>query len=310
MTPQQAEGAPTPPTECELAIALPMTLASVQSALDGGAYSDYVGRGATRGDGLVLWQDAFRAVAGTALSLSRQAAALGVMVIEDATLADLDYGFSSRSVVTIVAHWRGPQITKDDVIAEPATIAHRLGEEDTDFACLFREGRPTSPFDWISKSNSDSINRARLAEKINQRLSLYPALVRPPAGTEWSLDWTTSRHVNRAAFDNWAPQSFRPGNKLELSDGLHGPDDVAAAAPTGWSGVADLSNCQSAQLIQLIKRNRGDRIVIANEYDTNPIRRMALLSAVYGVLSKGRTNYVDARSVIAIQLSNPNWRRA
>jgi hypothetical protein len=309
MTSQQVEGVPTPPTECALAISLPMTLASVQSALNGGAYSDYVGRGAARGNALALWQDAFRAVASTALSLSRQAAALGVMVIEDATLVDLGYIFSSRSVATIVAHWRGPQITRDDIIADPDTIAHRLAEEESDFACLFREGYLTSSFDRIRKSNSDSIKRSRLAESIDQRLSRYPALVRPPAGTEWSLDRPTLRHVNRSTLDNWAPQSFRPGNKLELSDGLHGAEAIAAAVPEGWSGVADLSNCQSAQLIQLIKRNRSDRIVIANEYDTNPIRRMALLSTVYGILSKGRTNYVDARNAIAIELSKPNWRR-
>jgi hypothetical protein len=112
------------------------------------------------------------------------------------------------------------------------------------------------------------------------------------------MDLVTLHHCNRAALDAWWPEAFRAGNRLELADGLHSAEDISPAVPGSWTGIADFSNCQSAQLISAIKRYREDRIVIANELETDPRSRMAILRSVYGLVAQG-WDYVEARKRLA-----------
>jgi hypothetical protein len=119
---------------------------------------------------------------------------------------------------------------------------------------------------------------------------------------EWHMDAITLRHQNRYALDGWWPDAFKAGNRLELADGLHSTEDIASAIPDSWTGVADLSNCQSAQLISAIKQYRADRVVIANELETNPISRLAALRGVYNLVAAG-WNYVEARKRMAERIS-------
>jgi hypothetical protein len=159
--------------------------------------------------------------------------------------------------------------------------------------------------DWrdrLGRSDTDAARRSKLAELLDRRLSREPCLWPPPPGTEWHMDLITLRHENRAALDAWWPEAFVAGNRLELADGLHTAEEVAAIIPAQWGGIVDLSNCQSAQLIDLVKRHREDRIVIANERETNPVRRLTLLSVIYEMLAKSRINYVDARAALAAKM--------
>ena len=48
---------------------------------------------------------------------------------------------------------------------------------------------------------------------------------------------------------------IRPGNRVELRDGLHRAEDVAAAFPEGWAGTVDLTVCQS-ELVALALKER------------------------------------------------------
>ena len=95
------------------------------------------------------------------------------------------------------------------------------------------------------------------------------------------MDHSTLRHKNREWLDAWWPEAFKAGDRLELADGLHACKRVADIVPDSWSGIADCSNCQSAQLIDYIKRCRTDRIVIGNAGETNPFSRMAILGVVF-----------------------------
>ena len=85
----------------------------------------------------------------------------------------------------------------------------------------------------------------------------------------------------------------------ELADGLHSPGGIAAVVPQGWSGIADFSSCQSAQLVDIIKDDRADRIVISNERETSPIRRFGVLLATYELLASSPRNYAGVRMQIA-----------
>jgi predicted HAD superfamily phosphohydrolase YqeG len=75
-----------------------------------------------------------------------------------------------------------------------------------------------------------------------------------------------------------------------------------------WTGVADLSSCQSSQLIEQIKQGRPDRIVVANERETNPVLRLAVLQVVYELLAKAPTT-ASVRRAVAQNLATPGGLR-
>jgi hypothetical protein len=156
---------------------------------------------------------------------------------------------------------------------------------------------------------SGRVRASRLAELLDTRLRQPPPLRLPPNGTTWQMDQSTAQHINRSELDAWWPEAFIPGNRLELADRLHPPEVIAAWVPNTWTGVADLSSCQSSQLIEQIKQGRPDRIVVANERETNPVLRLAVLQVVYELLAKAPTNYASVRRAVAQNLATPGGLR-
>jgi hypothetical protein len=288
---------PTPPAACGLALALPMDLTAIERAISGGSYADYVGRAGSIKSANSIWEHGFQRVAAAAAALAHDAAALGALVETNATLADLRRLFDRCTVVTIVAHWRGAEIDASDIRLDPRLIADRLEVERSPTADLIRAGLAPEWKAKIVDAGSGAVQTSLLAETLDRRMRRAPQIV--PTTQEWHMDAATLHHANRAALDDWWPQAFAPGCRLELADGLHPPTSISACVPAAWSGVADLSNCQSAQLIDRIKQARADRLVIANERGTNPLRRMALIRVIYEYLAKHRRNYAEVRIALA-----------
>jgi hypothetical protein len=290
---------PTAPAACGLALALPMNFAAVESAAQGGAYADYVARAASLGSARRVWEHGFDKVSAAATKLVGEAAQLGVVVAANATLEDVRSLFERCAVVTIVAHWRGAEIDTADIRLAPELIVERLEGERSQTAALIRDGLAPDWKSEILQADGTAARKSRLAEALDRRMRQEPYLVAPAEGVEWHMDEITLRHANRAALDDWWPEAFAPGNRLELADGLHAPQTIAAIVPSAWAGIADLSNCQSAQLIESIKQVRSDRVVIANERETHPLRRMALLCVIYELLAKRTMNYAQARVALS-----------
>jgi hypothetical protein len=290
---------PTPVTACGLALALPMDFSAVEAAASGGAYADYVGRAVSFGSVRRIWEQGFDKVSVSATALESEARRLGAVVAADASLEDLYRLFNTCAVVTVVAHWRGPEIDASDIKIEPKLFIDRLDSENSETADLIRAVLPPNWKSQVLRATETAAQKSRLAELLDKRMRHEPYIVAVPEDIEWHMDAITLRHANREALDGWWPEALACGNRLELSDGLHSAQSIAACVPNDWRGVADLSNCQSAQLIECIKQARSDRIVIANEQETNPIRRMALLCVVYELLAKSPCNYAEARVALS-----------
>src|SRR5262249_47722059 len=155
-----------------------------------------------------------------------------------------------------------------DLRLEPPAIAERIATDAAQTAALLRQGLPARWHDTLEAVSPGRVRASRLAELLDTRLRQPPPLRLPPDGTTWEMDQSTVQHFNRSELDAWWPEAFIPGNRLELADGLHPPEVIAAWVPSAWTGVADLSSCQSSQLIEQIKQGRPDRIVVANERET------------------------------------------
>lgn len=293
---------PTAPTTCGFLVALPMTYEAIESALLGGPYADYVGRGALWGSPRDIWLRSFEAVATTARAVTDRVAGTGVNVRTDGTLDDLAALFRSMRVVTVVAHWRGADVSTDDIKSPSADLIAQFAGDGSKCASRLREGFPPTWRADLDRAGTERNRCSRLAELLNARMRKRPPLHEPPAGTEWHMDELTLRHENRDALDGWLKSKLKPGNRLELADGLHAPSALNAVVPSKWRGIADFSNCHSAQLINEIKQGRPDRVVISNELETNPVRRLTLLAIIYDLLARSPANYADVRFTLAKSL--------
>lgn len=292
----------TPASVCGLAVALPMTRDDIAAALAGGRYSDYVGRSAALGAER-LWQNGLARLAEGIELLAGVARAQGVRVAIHATGSDITRLFETCRVVTVLAHWRGPEIAPRDLRVPPRELASRIADDTSGIGVLFRQGLAQGWQRTLDSALDDRVATSRLAELLDARMQALPALGPPPAGTSWVMDEITLRHFNRDCLEAWWPEALVPGNRLELSDGRFTPRRIADLVPDAWNGIADFSSCQSAQLIDWIKQARADRIVVANERETSPMLRMAVLHAVYELLAGAPLNYADVRRAISLELS-------
>lgn len=295
-------GEQTLPTDCGLAIALPQSLEEIEAALAGGPFRDYVARAASFGNASAIWSAGFAKVAAAAGALADQSRSLGVEVMERASLPDIARLFAKCSVVTVIAHWRGPEIVASDLRKTADELVHRIATDPSETASLLRAGLPRDALNELSPATGSTQQSSRLAELLDRRLARGPLLAPPPQGTEWHLDAETLYHTNRELLDGWWPEAIVPGNRLELADGLHDAASIAACVNPHWRGVADLSNCRSAQLGDFIKQSRDDRTVILTAREVNPISRMGVLTALYEMLAKGGYNYLEVRRALATAL--------
>src|SRR5262249_953478 len=195
----------TPPPSWGLARALPMIFAAGESAVGGGAYTDYIGRAASLGSAQRIWEHGFHKVAAAAARLVTEVGKLGVIVVSDATLEDIRALFCRCTVVTLVAHWRGPEIASADIRVAPELLIERLLHDDSPTAGLIRAGLAPEWSTRILQNDVTTARKSRLAELLDRRMRQQPHLLPPPGGLEWHMDSTTLRHENRAVLDEWWP---------------------------------------------------------------------------------------------------------
>lgn len=278
---------PTPPGGCALAIALPLTAQAFAADLEAGPAMDY-----SRGLLGVLtpeatWRDTGAPLAELVLATAAEAAAAGITVVREAGLAELGHLFAAFPVVIVVAHWRGHRLVAGDLRLPAAAIARRImagGDEaarglgqhlDGDTLAEIAEGRAARP----------EVRLAALLDGLVAGPSPAATTGEPAADAFWRAA------CRRTALDGWWPEAFRPGNRLELRDGLQSAEAVAAAVPEGWTGIADFAVCHSMLLAETVKAGRPERRVMMRERRLDPRFYLQLLRRAVAEIARGDRNY-------------------
>jgi hypothetical protein len=289
----------TPPAHCALAVAVPLDEAAFRADLDAGAAMDFA-RGMLSGrEPQATWQKDGAPLAALCGRLLDTARRLGVTVVPAATLDDLGDLFGRHEVVTIVAHWKGAILIGSDFGQDPTAWLSRI-RSAADPLCVELAHR-------LEPRQSDDA----LAAHVDLRAGLLAELVnaavirsdRPLPGVYDDatlpivVDDLTLRSRQRARLDMAFPEFLHPGNRLELRDGLHTAEAIAACLPPAWTGIVDLAICQSAFLAHHLKAGRPERRVIDNVREVIPSIRLRILETLYGRLAAGG-NY--ARVLLAV----------
>lgn len=270
---------PTDLSRCLLGIALPVERDDYRIAFNGGSYSDFVRLNRGSGSEEVLWRTHYEQTAGELSELIKVARDLGVEVRYPFKLNDFcDLG--RYQVVTLFAHWRGFKLKPADV--DVPTLIKRLDGCDDSIARKLKKYTSPCPDGGINLDLS-SLNKALESELF------FP--FDEGNGVAQAFLPVELRTRNREALDNWCPECFVPGNRLELYDGLHDIESINNMIDPLFEGVLHFAVCDSVLLNNV--QNKNSRKVV---YDTKLDIFLAAKLQKYlyrGISQDPSSNYVN-----------------
>jgi hypothetical protein len=103
--------------------------------------------------------------------------------------------------------------------------------------------------------------------------------------------WLRLRH--RELLDERFGDLLRPGNLVELRDGLHSAGTIANQISDMWTGIIDLAMCFSTSPATIIKSGRTGRRVISSNKQVIPEIRLRIIRDLYRKLVDTEVNYAS-----------------
>ena len=193
-----------------------------------------------------LWSVRFERIVDYAQTLASLAREHGASVYTRAGKADLQHATANCRVVVFVAHWRGAVVGKADVLAAPELLARA-----TELAAhpVLRTLASASNIRTLLSEMNAFVERGDVIQHLPPDIAAVARTSRPVA-------FTLARDVLDGAFEGL----LRPGNRVEMFDGLHTAGDIEAAIAPDFSGELDLTMCNSVVLATLLDIRRGDTI--------------------------------------------------
>jgi hypothetical protein len=239
------------------------------------------------------WRDTYSPlVAEPVLETVWFAQSAGADVQTRATLADLARLTATKRVVILFGHWKGPEIVFDDLL--PGWTVNRFVE----LAAMSQ----TPIAQWITsrlgnRAGTKSGSGAVL-DALNDALNFGMDGVRD--GIQSVLEHEVTRHARRREeLQTLFSPVLRPGNRLELFDGLHSREVVEAAIAKDFEGVLDLTACTSTVL--------ADYIAVRRRHRLRTVQFPVLVEFIYAakavagtlqLTATGNFEYLEARDTV------------
>jgi hypothetical protein len=283
-----AKSALVSPSDCGLAVTIPLDRETFAKKLEREEEGNFVQafraeRSALSVDG--LWR-LYQPYADLASEIANRVRAFGVSVVLDVSLDQFASLLRSHAVVALVAQWRSALFRASD-IQDAHAIFDRLSD-------------PTSPprqsiqrFGSGAR-NPESADTEILAEYLNQ--SLLCDLQIPGAnGKEPRLGEITrfQYQIFRRRESLAMETLFRGGAGAEFAEGFHSVNEIVSCFPPEFSGLVDLTVCNSVLLAESIRRAYPDCLVLANEDLAYLDFRLATYAQVIRSLSGQPEPYED-----------------
>jgi len=219
----------------------------------------------------VTWEEEYQPlVVRPFCQLIERAQNLGIEVSTKATLGDLENASGSKEVIVIFSHWKGPEILLGDlhdkldrnalslqVAQRREPIAQRIRTELDKLDGATKQSIVTRFVRrWLGRGSGSLHNiREILFTVIEESL---------PEGADAIDEVIESRSVSQArsrdALDSLLTGFVRPGNRLELFDGMHSKEEIESSIAKGFSGVLDLTMCTSTYLADYLSAKRKQSI--------------------------------------------------
>jgi hypothetical protein len=236
-----------------LLLAIPLTLDEFVASIE--RRSDYTRRYAS--DPGAAWNgpSGYReAVARPLVMLAEDARKAGICLFDKARLSDLAEATSRCSIVIVVGHWKGAEIaTSDLLVRDVGELSRRVSMSRGD-PRLTRLARKLESMRGGADRIADLLN----AFILHTAKRLMREARRRRDGIRIEVPLVTAVAHARLMLDEILSDALRPGERLELADGLYDAEAVDAAIAPGFAGVLDVTTCTSVLLSARLEQTRKD----------------------------------------------------
>lgn len=245
------------------------------------AVSDYLSTFALDPDS--SWRQYERKAVAPLVSLAEKARSGGVRVVQDANLQSLESVTADNGVVIILSHWKGAEVGLADIVGED------VREFQVRLAALELSARLDGNGNW----------RDQICDAFEEYLTL-DLEEEAMRGDQVSIVDVASKQTRRAERRDKLDIVFNgllmPGNRLELSDGLHAKEDIEVAIGPGFRGVLDLTTCKSSFLSDYLDRTRKGTFRTVQFPATQDVDiACAVIVDVLDVMRRESCSYQEAR---------------
>lgn len=300
------------PRDCALALAIPLTC---QQFLDDLAhpeskdYASHVKRINEQKsvDEEYYWNEVYGPLARNVTKICNEVEELDVTVNRRLRLADLTDLLGRFRVVTLVAHWRFTRIRPEDILDVFSFLeALQAPQSRVQQSLLqaFTERSPQLLNGSLSGYTSTELQE-KVAETINSVIAAAHALYRTggakggaPVSDDEGLDVRPLDRLTRVAVEQAFPSYIVPGRAIEFSEGMYSVEEILNVIPYSFSGLLDLTVCNSVIIGEVIKNYRPDCRVAVNRYPAELYVRMALYKQAITLLSRHPAPYMDVLTKI------------
>jgi hypothetical protein len=295
---------PVNPSECALAIGVPITREAFLRDLGSPDLKDYASH-FKRVNYIAKVSDEyfgnlFEASAKVARRVCDEVEALGVHVVRAADLRQLSDLLVRFKVVTLVTHWRFMKLLPEDILG-----VHQLWE-----SLSTPTGRVQSAVaQAVSKEDPTLLEatQAPYVESDDFRLRLANALTSVVVASHCAYKTSnkntgaetvsapngTLERLTRVELEQSFAGLIAPGKSVEFSDCMRGVSEIVDCVPTTFDGLLDLTSCNSVILGKAIKASRPNCVVAMNRYETSLHVRMPLYKLVIEDLARNPALYAD-----------------
>ena len=287
------------PSDCALALAIPLTRERFLASLARPDEKDFIfhfikGRGLQRADPEFCWQVYEAEEAAFVSAVCDEVAHCGVKVAYDVDLNQLAVLLARYSVVTLVAHFRFVEFSITD-IDKPLAILASLRDPVSKLLEEIRGKVIELDSDLLANDNDrvDSL-RTRLCD-------VFRTIANEAEQPYWDKDVQTSSdqeshfriRLTRSEFERAFPDAIKPARVIEFSDGLHTIPELVQSIPVEFSGLLDLTVCNSVITAAAIRSERQGCLVAGNRKAAELRSRMYLYGLEIDLLKKKPRPFID-----------------
>jgi len=260
------------------------------------------------------WEMVYEPIARLTESICAKAESLGVTVNRAAQLADLVTLLREFKVVTLVTHWRFMRFRPTDVL-DPVGFLSAVRRPRTLVEHAVQRGFKEFHRELLDEGvlyGSPEHLRVRMVEVLNEIIAVAHRLYQPDKGIgevddnaqpEAGLsDSRSLDRLTRAALELSFPREIASGKAVEFVDGMKTISEIVDQIPITFTGLLDLTICNSVILGEAIKNSRPECLVAVNRYPAELHVRLGMYRLTILMLSRRHMSYMDALSRVAIKV--------
>ncbi len=229
--------------QCALTFGVPVDREEFDLHAGASDYLAAAGKAGTEG----LWESQYERVANAAQTLIETAGRVGARVYRRAGLREIAAASGAFRTVILIAHFPGIMVRPEDFPNGVAPVLRRIAAHP-----LLRDHVRAG---GDANQVADDLNRV-VADR-----SLIAGLPRAVAQAA-----TRSRAVGsvlcRDLLDEILENDIKPGNRVELFDGLHTLAEIEEAISALFTGTLDLALCNSDAISTFLELRRNNRLRI------------------------------------------------